>query len=342
MLIKNSRIPVKELILFGFFPSGIKKIIYRLMGYKIGKKVRIGFGSVVIGKQVTIEDYSEVGIFTIVRANTIKMGRYSLIGSFTYITCTTFEIGEDSKIREQVNIGGTLNIDSDLKIGSRCSIGQSCYINPSRPIIIGDDTAIGGAGFIFTHASWQSVIDGFPVKYEPVTIGKNVYIAWRVFILPGIEIGDNSTIGADSTVSINIPNNSLAAGSPIKIALSGPEKWPRPILQSTKIKLIEKINDEFSTYLQYHGYSISIERKEFMDRLLFNDYNVSIFFYKTNEQNITFEKNNIYLLFNHPEVFFKNSMILNMNNKSRSGKSRFGEEYVRFLSRFGIRFKRID
>jgi hypothetical protein len=51
MLIKKSRIPIKQLILYGFLPSFLKKLIYRLKGYKIGKNVSLSLGSVIIGKE---------------------------------------------------------------------------------------------------------------------------------------------------------------------------------------------------------------------------------------------------------------------------------------------------
>ena len=63
MLIKRKKIPVKEIILIGFLPSFLKKIIYKLKGHKIGKNVSFGIGSVIIGKEVvTIGDNSSFGL----------------------------------------------------------------------------------------------------------------------------------------------------------------------------------------------------------------------------------------------------------------------------------------
>jgi len=36
MLIKYTKIPIKQIILIGFLPSFIKKTYYRFKGYKIG------------------------------------------------------------------------------------------------------------------------------------------------------------------------------------------------------------------------------------------------------------------------------------------------------------------
>ena len=54
----------------------------------------------------------------------------------------------------------------------------------------------------------------------PVKINDNVWIGGGVIILPGVEIGENSIIGAGSVVNKSIPENSLAIGSPCKVVRS--------------------------------------------------------------------------------------------------------------------------
>ena len=59
---------------------------------------------------------------------------------------------------------------------------------------------------------------------EPVIIGKNVWLASGVTVLPGVHIGDNAVIGAGSVVTKDIPPNVLAVGSPARILRAiGPE-----------------------------------------------------------------------------------------------------------------------
>ena len=52
---------------------------------------------------------------------------------------------------------------------------------------------------------------------EPVTIGDNVWIGGSVTILPGVSIGNNTTIGAGSVVTKDIPANVVAVGNPCKV-----------------------------------------------------------------------------------------------------------------------------
>jgi len=50
----------------------------------------------------------------------------------------------------------------------------------------------------------------------PIKIGENVWIGAGVVVLPGITIGDNSVIAANSVVTTDVPANCLYAGTPAK------------------------------------------------------------------------------------------------------------------------------
>lgn len=51
----------------------------------------------------------------------------------------------------------------------------------------------------------------------PIHIGNNVWIGANSVILPGVNIGDNSVIGAGSVVTKDIPSNVIAVGNPCKV-----------------------------------------------------------------------------------------------------------------------------
>ena len=76
MIIQKPRIPVKEVLLYAFLPGFIKKLIYKLKGYRIGKEVSIGFGSIICGRNVYIGDHTSIGFFTIIRGEEIKIGSH--------------------------------------------------------------------------------------------------------------------------------------------------------------------------------------------------------------------------------------------------------------------------
>jgi len=54
----------------------------------------------------------------------------------------------------------------------------------------------------------------------PIAIQDNVWIGGGVIICPGVTIGENSTIGAGSVVTKDIPANVVAVGNPCRVLRS--------------------------------------------------------------------------------------------------------------------------
>jgi len=258
-LVRKARIPWRHLALFGWLPSPLKVLLYRtLLGYRIGRGVRFSFGGIVVGETVEIGDHVEIGFLAIVQGRRITIGRHSSIGTTSYVSCETIEIGEDAKIREQVYVGGPQLPESRFTLGDRTIVLQMAVINPTKPVVIGDDTGIGGHCLIFTHGAWLNVLDGYPVTYEPVTLGKSVWLPWRVFVMPGTTIGDGTVIGANSLVSGTIPPNSLAVGSPAKVIRTAPDFPARPD-EAERAALVATMIEEFDRYVQAAGVSLRLE-----------------------------------------------------------------------------------
>ncbi|MFM1945478.1 MAG: hypothetical protein RI897_4460, partial [Verrucomicrobiota bacterium] len=72
MLTGKSRFPVREMVLVGWMPSFLKKVVYRLRGYRIGKGVSLGFGAVIVGQDVEVGDHTSVGFLTVIRGKRIR------------------------------------------------------------------------------------------------------------------------------------------------------------------------------------------------------------------------------------------------------------------------------
>src|SRR5215469_13887633 len=143
MILEKPRIPIRSILLYGLWPGFIKILLYRLKGYRIGKGVSIGFGSVICGDLVEVGDHTSIGFLTIIRGKEIRLGSYVQIGSTTFLDTPYIEIGEGSKINEQVFVGGLQFPDSRIVLGRNCQIMQMTFINPARSVIVGDDSGIG-------------------------------------------------------------------------------------------------------------------------------------------------------------------------------------------------------
>tara|TARA_X000000368_G_scaffold417439_1_gene413845 strand:+ start:13705 stop:14736 length:1032 start_codon:yes stop_codon:yes gene_type:complete len=343
MLIKKKKIPVKEIILIGFLPSFLKKMIYRSKGYKIGKNVSFGIGSVIIGKNVSIGDNTSIGLISVVRADYIDIGRHVVIGTLTMIDTVKVIIGDDSRINEKVIVGGIKTPESMLKLGKRVIIMEYSFINPTKPIIIGDDSGIGGHCLLFTHGSWLSQMDGFPVTFAPITLGERVWLPWRVFIMPGVEIGNEVVIGANSLVSKNLPSNVLAAGSPAKILV---ENYPKPISEEDRSAIFSNILNDFIAYLSFNNYDVVMSEvnTSILIKIEGKKTTNEIFISKNNELHTFSNTDNLLIIDKATDVAErdKNIMILNLKTKKRIGTNKIGEEFTKFLSRYGVRFDRLD
>jgi acetyltransferase-like isoleucine patch superfamily enzyme len=256
-LIPKARIPIRHLVLFGWLPSFLKVWAYRtFLGYKIGRHVHIALGGVVVGTEVSLGDHVEIGLLAVVQGRHITIGAHSSVGTMSYVSCERIEIGEDARIREQVYVGGPQLPESRFTLGSRTIVLQMANINPTKPVTIGDDTGIGGHCLIFTHGAWLNVLDGYPAIYEPVTLGRSVWLPWRVFVMPGATIGDGSVIGANSLVIGAIPPRSLAVGSPAKVIRSAPD-FPAAITPDDRARLVAEIMSEFDRFVRHAGASVT-------------------------------------------------------------------------------------
>jgi acetyltransferase-like isoleucine patch superfamily enzyme len=254
MLIEKPRIPIRQVLLYGLWPGFLKILIYRLKGYRIGKGVSIGFGSVICADRVEVGDHVSIGFLTILRGKEIRLGPYVQIGSTTFLDTSYIEIGEGSKINEQVFVGGLQFPDSRFVLGRNCQIMQMSFINPGRSIVVGDDSGIGGHCLIFGHTSWLSQFEGYDVDFATVEIGRSVALAWRVFVLPRTKIGDGAVIGANSIVHGTIPPRCLAVGFPARVISKAPE-YPREVSDEEKIGIFRNIVDEMIRFFIASGLS---------------------------------------------------------------------------------------
>jgi len=265
MLIEKPRIPVRDVLLYGLWPNFIKKIIYRLKGYQIGKDVAIGFGSVICGEKVQVGDHTSIGFLTILRGREILLGPHVQIGSTTFLDSPYISIGEGSKINEQVFVGGLQFPDSRFALGRNCQVMQSTFINPARGVEVGDDSGIGGHCLIFGHNSWLSQLEGYAVDFAPITIGRSVSLSWRVFVLPGTQIGDGAVIGADSLVKGVIPSRCLAVGFPARVVSRAPE-YPKELTEDQKLALFKDLVAEMLRYFVDSGIACDEEGQTYIVR----------------------------------------------------------------------------
>ncbi|CAI7641189.1 unnamed protein product [Penicillium bialowiezense] len=118
--------------------------------------------------------------------------------------------------------------------GCNVIIGEDCFFNwnvtilDTSLVVIGDRVQIGTGTSIFTAGHDTSVLSRqkFVEFGHPVFIEDDCWISGNVIILPGVRIGKGSTIGAGSIVTKDIPQYSVAVGTPcrVKKTIQSPEE----------------------------------------------------------------------------------------------------------------------
>lgn len=153
-----------------------------------------------------------------VNSNIIKPSR--IVGS-EYI-----EIGNNVNIYhglrlEAVDAWNGIKYTPNIKIADNVGVQQNCHITCAGSITIGEYTSILPCVMItdITHQYEDiAVPPGYSdIDVNPVSIGKYCMIGFGSAIMPGVQIGDNCIVGANSVVTHNLPNGSVAVGNPAKI-----------------------------------------------------------------------------------------------------------------------------
>lgn len=116
---------------------------------------------------------------------------------------------------------------SKIEIGNRVFIRPGCMFfgesNSLETSIIIEDDVMMGCGvhiYINNHKFDRQDIPLIDQGYYPdekVILHKGCWIGANSILLPGVEIGENTVIGAGSIVTKSFPSGVVAAGNPAKI-----------------------------------------------------------------------------------------------------------------------------
>jgi acetyltransferase-like isoleucine patch superfamily enzyme len=109
-----------------------------------------------------------------------------------------------------------------ISIGDGTSIHSNVHISAARRVDIGRGVLIAANCYITDHDhDWLDPED--PPRFNarllvtPTTIGDHAWIGEKVTVLRGVNIGAGCVIGAHSVVTHDIPDRSVAVGSPARV-----------------------------------------------------------------------------------------------------------------------------
>jgi acetyltransferase-like isoleucine patch superfamily enzyme len=178
--------------------------------------------NVSLGESVIIEDGCIIGLpFAGMNGECTTIGDNAHIRAGTYIYAgntigQNFQTGNKANIRElnvigdDVSIGTLSTVEHHVNIGNDVRIHSQVFI-PEFTIL--NDGCWLGPNVVITNARYPMYLNS-KQTLQAVVINGNAKIGANSTILPGVEIGKNSLIGAGSVVTKNISSNIIAYGSP--------------------------------------------------------------------------------------------------------------------------------
>lgn len=126
------------------------------------------------------------------------------------------EIGDDCYIELpfHANWGGkNVHFGNGVYANFNLTMVDDCDIFVGNNVMFGPNVTVS-AGTHPIHPELRSKQAQYNI---PIHIGNNVWIGANSVILPGVNIGDNSVIGAGSIVTKDIPSNVVAVGNPCRV-----------------------------------------------------------------------------------------------------------------------------
>ena len=143
----------------------------------------------------------------IVRPRFISIGDNVTVGADTDIYVHPFDRGSKELI---------------IQIGNDVHIGRNNIIGARKSVILEDHVLLGPHVMIGDHSHRYEDV-AVPIKLQdateagPVRIEQDSWIGANVFVLPNVNIGRHSVVGANSVVNRDIPPYSVAVGTPARV-----------------------------------------------------------------------------------------------------------------------------
>jgi acetyltransferase-like isoleucine patch superfamily enzyme len=203
----------------------------------IGEHVHIGAGTRIIGKHITIADDVYLAHDVVLGAENIHLGQgcrveertrisgfgghsmtqltlgdFALVSADNRILTTYFVIGDYVKIHNHTLINGM----GRCVIGHNTWVGQNNIINAESDLFIGNNVCMGVYTNTWTHAFYGDLLEGSRIfNIQPTRIEDDAWVMGSYDVITaGVTVGKKALILANSTVTKDVPENTVWGGSP--------------------------------------------------------------------------------------------------------------------------------
>jgi putative colanic acid biosynthesis acetyltransferase WcaF len=102
-----------------------------------------------------------------------------------------------------------------LKMEGRSCLGPFSEVYNLGPVHFQDGATLSQYSYI-CNGTHDLSVSNLPLMVGKIEIGKNVFIGAKVIVLPGINIGEGSVVGAGAVVTKDVESWTVVAGNPAK------------------------------------------------------------------------------------------------------------------------------
>lgn len=109
-----------------------------------------------------------------------------------------------------------------LSIGDRTNASGTCVLSAALEIVLEPDVLLARNVYVSDHIHAyedpsEPVHTQGLAKLAPVRIKRGAWLGQNVVVCPGVTIGSGSVVGANSVVTRDIPDYSVAVGAPARV-----------------------------------------------------------------------------------------------------------------------------
>lgn len=144
--------------------------------------------------------------------------------------------------------------------GNGCFVSKSATITDPYLVKIGSNVWITDGCKLLCHDASVIMINmiqgGHRDSVGPIRIGDNSFLGNNTIILPNVDIGSNTIIGAGSVVTRDIPDNTVWAGNPARF-ITTMKSYSKRVESKTREYPWSELLQKNSTYV----YDFELESK---------------------------------------------------------------------------------
>lgn len=130
--------------------------------------------------------------------------------------------GKDFKAFHQVKFSCGYN----MEVGDGVVVHRHVLLDDRGGIRLGDGASVSDYSNIYSHS--HDIVNSPEITNKTTVVGAGVRIAYHATILSGVELADDSMIGAGAVVSRNTEPGSVYAGIPAKLVRRKPDVPKKP------------------------------------------------------------------------------------------------------------------